>query len=92
MKVPDVTKSATLELVATPDLKNVRELRIQLGGNVSGHGMIWGDNIKTQRFSGGFNIRITKPWTQTNCVLHYQPDGVTSGGIGVRYRFVGDQK
>ena len=86
--IPDVTKSATLTLMAPPaQSAPVHGISLRIRGKIDGTAQIAGPPLQTKRVSGNFEIVHNGDYYSTNCVISYLPVGVRKGRVTVDYEF-----
>jgi hypothetical protein len=92
VRIEDVRKTNTLQLVSVRsriagsyDIQSGLSLHVY--GQLDGTASIYATGWETAKVSGIVDWRIYHDWFQTNCTLHYVPEGVTSSHLTVKYTF-----
>jgi hypothetical protein len=88
-QIPDPTKPAALTL--NPSLlqfDSVHGLSLRIHGHLDGAAIISSGPVQTQRVSGDFDIRYASEYYNSNCTIHYSPEGVLSGKVLIEYEFL----
>jgi hypothetical protein len=91
VKIPDVTRPADLTLRAQPGdewlLGSVSGISVWVTGEIDGEAEIFAGSSKAQRISGRVDLRVYRDKFEPACMVHYRPNGVTTGWLVVRYKF-----
>lgn len=87
-QISDVTKPETLTLTLAPGQStSVHAFSLHIRGKIDGAADIWGTDLKSNRFTGKFEMTRSGDYTTTNCVIEYRPVDVRVGQISIEYEF-----
>jgi len=87
-QISDVTKPATLTLTPAPGQStSVHAFSLRIHGKLDGSADIWGTDLRTNRFTGKFEMSRSGNYYATNCVIEYRPVGVRTGQVSIEYEF-----
>ncbi len=65
----------------------VSTVHIWLTGQIDGDTEICAEGWTRQKLTGKIDYRVGHDWFDPVCRLHYEPHGVTTGNLTIRYRF-----
>ncbi len=81
IRVPDVTKSNTYTLLATPCDTHFNVCRITVTGRIDGVASIKVMTMNLGTVSGVVATNFGFDWFDTYCPVRYEPEGVTTGTL-----------
>jgi hypothetical protein len=83
--IADVSRASDISLSAPSE--KVSGVSVWVTGQIDGKAEIWAASWDRQIVSGQVNCRAYHDWFDRDCQLHYEPLGVHSGTLTVRYQF-----
>lgn len=89
IQIDDVTRKASIVLAGR---ENVHAMRMLITGRIDGQVTIRQkyldkDAYKYELGAGEVNFPITTDWYNHTCVIEYEPKGVKTGNLQIRYEF-----
>ena len=91
VQIDDVTQKTVITLSSNND--KVHYIRIIITGNIDGNAVLQlsdeeGNSYKYEIKQGKVHLPIGSDWYHDKCLIKYEPIGVKSGKLKIRYRFL----